>query len=437
MKRGATAGPASEPSEVPDVALKKPRVDSINGTGHLQDGQDEGAAGRHLGRIRYYNGRKQIGILDADDGRELFIPVGGAYNRNLVPLTPGGLMHGTRVSYQLVRLNDEGLMACTDVLPCAESTESVGGQRQQPGLECGVETTIGGRKENQDRVCAADLADIGFLAGVFDGHGGSHCAQYVSQNLPGMIHNVFTAQLQKVPGGPQCLTPDEEEDLLVKALKQGFEQTDQTFCRDAKQIRLMTDGSTAVVALLAHGFQAPMTAATVPGVGGGVAKLFVAWCGDSRAVLVRGNRAVRLSQDHKPDRKDETSRIEEAGGAVMKDANGCSRVGSRRGVSQVWLATSRAFGDVYLKEPDLLVTAAPEVLVRTLTPEDWAVVLCCDGVTDVMTNQDIANVCWDVMVTKKLGPVEAAQEVVATATRKGSPDNSTAFVMRLGWAVPE
>ncbi len=35
----------------------------------------------------------------------------------------------------------------------------------------------------------------------------------------------------------------------------------------------------------------------------------IANCGDSRAVLCRGSRAVPLSADHKPDRPDEAARV--------------------------------------------------------------------------------------------------------------------------------
>lgn len=46
-------------------------------------------------------------------------------------------------------------------------------------------------------------------------------------------------------------------------------------------------------------------------------EIVVANCGDSRAVLCRGDRALPLSSDHKPDRPDELLRIEEAGGRVI------------------------------------------------------------------------------------------------------------------------
>merc|ERR1712083_565913 len=70
----------------------------------------------------------------------------------------------------------------------------------------------------------------------------------------------------------------------------------------------------------------PGTVATAPG---GIAKLFVAWCGDSRAVLLRGRQGMRLSEDHRPARTDEQERIKRAGGRVLKDPHGIDRVGPK------------------------------------------------------------------------------------------------------------
>eukprot|EP00965_Chrysotila_dentata_P023672 784454-Pleurochrysis_carterae.AAC.2 len=48
--------------------------------------------------------------------------------------------------------------------------------------------------------------------------------------------------------------------------------------------------------------------------------LYTSHVGDCRAVLCRNGVAVRLTQDHRPDRKDEQKRIKEAGGGVFQVA---------------------------------------------------------------------------------------------------------------------
>jgi serine/threonine protein phosphatase PrpC len=73
--------------------------------------------------------------------------------------------------------------------------------------------------------------------------------------------------------------------------------------------------------------------------------------GDSRAIIVRRDGSVvALSDDHKPDRNDETKRINELGGRVI--------YWGRWRVEGV-LAVSRSIGDAKLKP---YVTAEPEIV---------------------------------------------------------------------------
>lgn len=74
--------------------------------------------------------------------------------------------------------------------------------------------------------------------------------------------------------------------------------------------------------------------------------------GDSRAVMCSGGKAVRLTQDHKPDLPEESARIKKNGGQVEFQA--CWRVvlqgyGIR---PKVGLAVSRCLGDQVFKEPN-------------------------------------------------------------------------------------
>ena len=101
-------------------------------------------------------------------------------------------------------------------------------------------------------------------------------------------------------------------------------------------------GSTAIVALL-HGRDPPRNPngaaaaaaaaaaapapppGTTPPPDAGTLSLIVANLGDCRAVLCRAGKAIRLSDDHKPNRRDEKARIERAGGHVV-DIGGIHRV---------------------------------------------------------------------------------------------------------------
>lgn len=307
------------------------------------------------------------------------------------------------------------------------------------------------KEVNDDRVCAADLHELGFFAGiaddtagsveqfhanvsmqvifvlrvnthwhiggklfsegVFDGHRGFLCSDFVSQQMPTSVLAAYRARVKKIKSVAFSSAAQEVE-MISQAIVDAFDVTDKAWLQHAKKKEL-EGGSTAVVALVSHGFEVPLPAKTLPGTvssaPGGIAKLFVAWCGDSRAVLCRGRRGIRLSEDHKPNSRQEQSRIKAAGGHVMQDAWGTWRVGKeeatmlrelqqqqrRRKPSEEereswFLSTSRSFGDVELKIPDPLVIAEPETRVVDLTPEDWAVLLACDGVFDVLSDQEQA-----------------------------------------------
>jgi len=414
---------------------------------------------RQMGTVRWYNGRRKLGVVIPDSGGpDLFIPAQGAVNGSQVPPQPGGLFHGTRVSYQPVALknSEKKETVCMDVRPLSG----------QVGLSAGVETFIGAKEKNDDRIAATDLHELGFFAGIFDGHLGSTCAEYVSKQVPTNVLQAYRARVKREGGGSVAkLTPEQEARIIAKAIVEAFEEADKAYLVTARK-KDLSDGSTGLATLLVHGFQVPQPAATaaslwppdrnaqkqactVARAPGGVAKLFVAWCGDSRAVLLRGRQGLRLSEDHRPNNTNERQRVRAAGGTVTKDARGIWRVGPReenryareldkkkkKEVGGKWyLSTSRSFGDLALKVPDPIVTATPEVKVVDLVPEDWAVVLGSDGIFDVLSDQEVADVLYKAMAVNGKDPVGAAKELVQAAFRAGSRDNLTAVTMRLGWS---
>merc|ERR1719203_2649035 len=139
------------------------------------------------------------------------------------------------------------------------------------------------------------------------------------------------------------------------------------------------------------------------------------WCanaGDSRCVAGLAGTARPLSTDHKPMDVKERERIEAAGGFVE-----FNRVNGN-------LALSRALGDFVFKMNEALpaseqiVTAEPDVEVAEVT-KDWDfLVLACDGIWDVLSNQEVAD-----FVTKRLAlamePEDICEELM---TRCLSPD---------------
>ena len=102
-----------------------------------------------------------------------------------------------------------------------------------------------------------------------------------SLDAPISVVDAATAGSNRVKNSACC------SDYLVEdALREAFMRTDEEFASDASS-DCMGVGSTAVAAVV------------------GRRRVWVANCGDSRAVLCRAGRAVQLTDDHKPDREDE------------------------------------------------------------------------------------------------------------------------------------
>jgi len=131
-----------------------------------------------------------------------------------------------------------------------------------------------------------------------------------------------------------------------------------------------------------------------------------------------------MSHDHKPYLPQETARIEAAGGTVaMRRVNGD-------------LAVSRALGDFTYKQSKNLkpeaqqVSAEPEFIIQERNKDtDQYLVLACDGIWDVMTNQDVAT-----FVVRKtedgidnLGTL--AENLIDEGLIRNSRDNMSAIIV--------
>jgi serine/threonine protein phosphatase PrpC len=158
---------------------------------------------------------------------------------------------------------------------------------------------------------------------------------------------------------------------------------------------------------------------------------------------------IALSNDHKPNLPIERARIERAGLSVKEETflENDEEVtifkvdlsdGNR-------LACSRAFGDFEYKDCATLeseeqaVTAVPEVVVHSRCAEDAFLVAACDGVWDVMTNEDVAK-----FITERVEHHCSASDAVTTAIlptvgdellfeclNRGSGDNMSVVIVAL------
>jgi serine/threonine protein phosphatase PrpC len=155
------------------------------------------------------------------------------------------------------------------------------------------------------------------LYGVFDGHAGAAAAKFSAKNYP----TAFQTHLK------------EDKDPVI-AIRKAFSTVNEDFRKHLENDPAAKNtGSTALVVLLTK------------------EKILLGNLGDTRAVLCRKGKAIRISVDHKP--LDEEDRINALGGWVMNDAT--------RRINGL-LAVSRSIGD-YFMEP--FVCTEPCILLIT------------------------------------------------------------------------
>lgn len=143
-----------------------------------------------------------------------------------------------------------------------------------------------------------------------------------------------------------------------------------------------------------------------------LAILIIKLTNNSRAVLCRKTKALRLSKDHKAEDSSEIERIRVAGGTVVKD-----RV---MGI----LAVSRSFGDRGLKQ---FVPAKPYTSTVSIHEgEDEFIILACDGIWDVMTDQEAVDF---VRLLDQNQKNQAAKLLVDTALTRSTSDNLTVVIL--------
>ena len=133
--------------------------------------------------------------------------------------------------------------------------------------------------------------------------------------------------------------------------------------------------------------------------------------GDSRALVVRKDGSVfPLTYDHKPDERSEMEKIRDLGGFVVE--------GRTSGV----LAMSRSLGDFSVRG----VTQVPSVVNYSTEGDDFRVVIACDGVFDVISNEDVGRI-----VSSEESISRAAYTLRNIAFTRMSQDNISVIVVSI------
>jgi serine/threonine protein phosphatase PrpC len=263
----------------------------------------------------------------------------------------------------------------------------------------------GHRESNEDQHCVylnidtkkKNLNKINFYS-VFDGHGGDKVSKFLKDNIPKYFlkknkHNVF-----------------ENNNITKKYIKKVFNHIQNKLKEEDYSEH---SGSTALVVI--HSKSKKKN------------NLWVANTGDSRGIVCnKYDIAIQLTMDHKPNNLRERKRIEDMNGKIHFDGHDW-RVKD--------LSLSRAFGDL---DAVPYVTHEPEIYKYKLSSKDKFMVLACDGLWDVLSNQEVVNFvleCCNYGYNKTKNEIELdiASRLAKFAINSGSQDNVTVIIQFLNY----
>jgi len=236
---------------------------------------------------------------------------------------------------------------------------------------------------------------------IFDGHGG----QEVSSFVQSVFHSVLQEKIASSGGN----------NLKASLLESFAEVNDQAWKLLQRQGMInRVVGSTGVVVIINNGV------------------IHCANLGDSRAIIVSQDPAnaegvvgTALSFDHKPSDREEEARIKRAGGFIASSAFEGGHYRVLTPTVGNGLGVARAFGDFPLAPA---VGDQPYYHTQALTPADLFIVVGCDGIWDVLSNQEAAEITHR---QAKRGIDSAAHTLRGWALAQGSADDLSVISVQL------
>ena len=224
--------------------------------------------------------------------------------------------------------------------------------------------------------------------GIYDGHGGEGCSEYLRDNLHKLI----------------CDNNEFFPENIPEAIRLGFKKAENDFLNNyalnSQKKIVDRSGSCAVIILIVD------------------QKIYVANVGDSRCLLSmdNGKKYIEVTKDHKPNSPNEIKRIKKYGGDIYQtetvmnninnpQINGKILIGPYR-VLPGRLSVSRTIGDAEAKleqfgdNPNVIISE-PEIFFYDLNRNDIDFfILGCDGIYDQISSNEILDCAWMVINDK-------------------------------------
>ncbi|EGG11162.1 uncharacterized protein MELLADRAFT_46948 [Melampsora larici-populina 98AG31] len=296
--------------------------------------------------------------------------------------------------------------------------------------------------------------------GLFDGHGGSDSSEYLKSNLnqiiescdpieiPNVIRNYRSlgGYFKRFRGGyleglgekmysiqtpskskskSETQTETESKTLRINSpdielgerLTLAFLKADQHLITSTPK-----SGSVGTIVLL-NPLPTNPTSPIYPFYSSPLLLLTIAHVGDTIALLCESitGKVVPITETHHPESRVESERLRRIGTGLITDSFGESRWGGT-------LANTRGLGDSRFKK--LGVTGEPDIVKKLLKGDQWSfMVIVSDGVSEVMSNQEIIDLC-----RTETNPTKAAESIIDFAEKLGGRDNMTAIIVPFaGW----
>ena len=279
------------------------------------------------------------------------------------------------------------------------------------------------RDYNEDTITATKIAlnnnnedDYFYFFGVYDGHGGKGCSFYLKENLHKNV-----------------------KEFSVNGIKLAIEQTEEDFKKNEalnenEEIK-DSSGSCAIILMIKGN------------------KSIIANVGDSRLVIFKNGAVSFQTEDHKPGTEKEKKRIELAGGKIYQTPSLFPLFQNGKEIEIPWrvlpgrLSVSRTFGDIEAKSEKFggmqnVVVALPDITEIELNDEYNFIVIGCDGIFDVLSNEELLDCLKIVLKEKKIDEFinnddiheicgDFAAMIIKSALAKDSFDNVSCIVIAL------
>lgn len=231
------------------------------------------------------------------------------------------------------------------------------------------------RNYNEDTICVkkinSKIEQIFYFFGIFDGHGGKGCASFLQDNLYKYI-----------------------QDFSAKSLEDAIYQSENEFLAnyavDINNNLKDTSGSCGIMAMIKQN------------------KLIIGNIGDSRIIIFKNGKLFFETEDHKPNSEKEKERIKNSGGQIYQSQ---SLIPIYQKINLPWrvlpgrLSVSRTFGDVQAKTEKFggksgVIIPVPDMIEFDLDESFDFMVMGCDGIFDVISNEQILDI-WKIVLNEQ------------------------------------